>query len=160
MMNSSFFLKQLGYLTMLKYWKVFVKEPTSCFSYPKFMSNQLLDNIMMITDMEANDIIKEMDNEVGKLQEILNGELSDKIRDIFNQELKEDSQHYYLRVDAIRSLILQEQTTVRQLQEASKKLDRFVSGESFDELSSSYYANKPPPKKYSRPPFKQPGTLI
>ena len=55
MVNSTFFVKQIGYIHLLKYWRAYVDSPMS-FGYPYFINKTVLEAMTQLIDIEAQKI--------------------------------------------------------------------------------------------------------
>jgi hypothetical protein len=134
MMTSSFFIKQLGYVTILKVWRIYVKEPEEVhFSFPPFLTPQLKQEVNTVVDLEAEDVRKETENNLTDFTTVIETEVVSKLKDMLNPNFgkQEDSKELFSALPkhafvSIRNILLEENQNERTLIESTRKLQRMV----------------------------------
>lgn len=126
MLNSSFFLKQLGYIVILKYWNIYFKDTSDKTYFPKFITPKLAEHILKLTEIESSELKKEMDQELKRMKSVLELEVSSKMKEKIN--LKRDPSQQPTDVfQAIRILIKTDQVTEKALIDGASKIDHLIN---------------------------------
>lgn len=134
MMTSSFFIKQLGYVTLLKVWRIYVKEPEDVhFGFPPFLTPQLMHEMNTVIDLEAEDVRKETEANLIQFSAVIESEVGSKMKDILSPNFgrAEDSKEISSALPKhafgmIRNILLDENQNERNLIESTRKLQRMV----------------------------------
>lgn len=134
MMTSSFFIKQLGYVTILKVWRIYVREPEDVhFSFPPFLTPQLMHEMNTVIDLEAEDVRKETQANLDEFSAVIESEVGSKMKDILSPTFGRSDDPKELSsalpkhaFSLIRNILLEENQNERTLIESTRKLQRMV----------------------------------
>lgn len=134
MMTSSFFIKQLGYVTILKVWRIYVREPEDVhFSFPPFLTPQLMHEMNTVIDLEAEDVRKETQANLDEFSAVIESEVGSKMKDILSPTFGRSDDPKELSsalpkhaFGLIRTILLEENQNERSLIESTRKLQRMV----------------------------------
>lgn len=107
-------MKQLGYVTILKYWTVYVRDTAHKIVFPKFIATELAKDILHVVEMESAEIEKEISQEMTRMNNVIETEVVFKLKEIINAK-NDPSQKPTDVFNAIRQLIHNDQDTEKAL---------------------------------------------
>ena len=120
MLNSSYFLKQLGYVDILKYWNIFVADPNEQITFPRFIKQDLVELILDLAEFESREAKKELTQELERMKLVISKEVAPKLKDKMNVFKIKPSEAF----SQIRKLMHREQFTVHDLIEGTRKIQQ------------------------------------
>lgn len=128
MLNSSFFLKQLGLVDILKYWYTFVSDPNEKIVFPRFIKPDLAEKVVELASFESREILKELTQELETMRVIVSKEVAPNLKDRMNIFMIKPSEVF----SQARKLLKREQFTINDLIEGSRKLQNIIKEEGED----------------------------
>lgn len=139
MLNTSFFLKQLGYVDILKIWYTFVLDPSETLWFPRFIKPELQEKIIQLAKFESREILKELNQELHAMKSIIEKEVAPNLKEKMNVFLIKPSEVFA----QARKLLTREQFTVHDLIEGAKKI-HLMAKEEADESAGPFKMSKNP----------------
>jgi hypothetical protein len=140
MLNSSFFLKQLGYISILKCLLVFVNDPTFQVIFPKFITPELANTIWKVVRMEASQMEKDLKLELTRLRQFIETDVAVKLKEKINVK-KDPSQKPTESFKAIRELLQTDHHSEAAIIDSIKRIDKLIDG-NHDDVGDNRPARK------------------
>lgn len=134
MLNSSFFLKQLGYVETLKAWLTFVAEPNDRILFPRFIKPELGEKILNLAMFEAKEALKDIKQDLENIKTVIEKEIAPRLKQGVDTFMTKSSEAFSL----MRKFLIRDQANLHELIEGAKKVHQVM----LQELEESSFSPK------------------
>lgn len=142
MLNSSFFLKQMGYIELLKYTLMFIDDSAFQVIFPKFITSDLAETIWRLVRVETSNLEKEISQELSRLRRVIEVEVAAKLKEKINVKA-DPSQKPSEAFSSIRDLINSDQVSEKALIESVQKIGRLIDSQTSMEYGRQAIRHSP-----------------